>query len=49
MILGHLEFTIAALLGHSAAGVTARYVHHVDAALVASADRIVFTIALRSL
>jgi integrase len=43
--LGYSEFTIAALLGHSAAGVTGRYVHHVDAALVASADRIAAYIA----
>jgi integrase len=43
--LGYSEFTIAALLGHPAAGVTGRYVHHVDTTLVASADRIAAHIA----
>jgi integrase len=36
--LGFTEATIAAMLGHSRGTVTSRYVHHVDAALVAAAD-----------
>jgi integrase len=38
--LGLTEITISALLGHSAATVTGRYIHHVDTALVAAADRV---------
>jgi len=38
--LGFTEPTIAAILGHSAGSVTGRYVHHLDAALVAAADRV---------
>ena len=38
--LGYTEFTIAALLGHASSTVTGRYVHHVDDALVAAADRV---------
>jgi hypothetical protein len=34
------EITIAAPIGHSAATVTGRYIHHVDNALVAAADRV---------
>jgi integrase len=38
--LGMTEITIAALIGHSAATVTGRYIHHVDSTLVAAADRV---------
>jgi integrase len=38
--LGFTEITIAALLGHSVASVTGRYIHHVDSALVAAAGRV---------
>jgi integrase len=38
--LGFTEPTIAAILGHAAGSVTGRYVHHLDAALVAAADRV---------
>ncbi|MEY9629039.1 tyrosine-type recombinase/integrase [Sinorhizobium fredii] len=38
--LGFTEITIAALLGHAAAGVTQRYVHHLDAVLIAAADKV---------
>jgi integrase len=38
--LGFTEITIAALLGHAAAGVTQRYIHHLDAVLIAAADRV---------
>ena len=43
--LGLTEITISALLGHSAATVTGRYIHHVDSALVAAADRVSARIA----
>jgi integrase len=43
--MGYSELTIAGLLGHSAPGVTARYAHVPDAALVSAADRIAATIA----
>lgn len=43
--LGCSEPTIAALLGHSRGTVTSRYVHVVDAALLASADRVSNAIA----
>jgi len=39
-LLGFSQLTIAGLLGHSMRGVTARYCHHVDAALVVAADKI---------
>jgi len=42
--LGFSELTIAGLLGHSARGITQRYVH-LDTALVVAADRISMTIA----
>jgi integrase len=42
--LGYSEPTIAALLGHAAGSVTGRYVHHLDAVLVAAADRVSHTI-----
>jgi hypothetical protein len=37
--MGDSELTIAGLLGHSVSGVTARYAHVPDAALLAAADR----------
>jgi hypothetical protein len=42
--LGFSELTIAGLLGHSARGVTQRYVH-LDTALVVAADRVSMEIA----
>lgn len=42
--LGYSEPTIAALLGHAAAGVTQRYIHALDSALLAAADRVARTI-----
>ncbi|HYU46743.1 MAG TPA: site-specific integrase [Terriglobales bacterium] len=38
--MGFSELTIAGLLGHSVPGVTARYAHIPDSALVAAADRV---------
>ncbi|QRI61834.1 site-specific integrase [Shinella sp. PSBB067] len=38
--LGFTEITIAALLGHASAGVTQRYVHHLDSVLIAAADKV---------
>jgi len=38
--LGFTEPTIAAVIGHASSSVTGRYVHHLDAALVAAADRV---------
>jgi hypothetical protein len=38
--LGFTEPTISAILGHAAGSVTGRYVHHLDAALIAAADRV---------
>ena len=43
--MGFSELTIAGLLGHSVPGVTARYAHVPDAALVAAADRVATRIA----
>jgi integrase len=43
--LGLTEITIAALLGHAAASVTGRYIHHLDSALIAAADRVATRIA----
>ena len=43
--LGFSELTIAGLLGHSVPGVTARYAHVPDSALVAAADRVAARIA----
>lgn len=37
--LGMTEITIAAMLGHATGTQTGRYIHHVDTALVAAADR----------
>ncbi len=44
-LLGFSQLTIAGLLGHSMRGDTARYCHHVDAALVVAADKISAQIA----
>jgi integrase len=38
--LGFTEFTIAALLGHSAGSVTSRYVDHIDSVLISAADKV---------
>jgi integrase len=43
--MGFSELTIAGLLGHSVPGVTARYAHVPDSALVAAADRVAVRIA----
>jgi integrase len=43
--LGYTEPTIAALLGHATQTTTGRYIHHLDAALVAAADRVSARIA----
>jgi len=38
--LGYAEPTIAAMLGHATHSTTGRYVHHLDSALTAAADRV---------
>jgi len=38
--LGYTESTIAAMLGHAAGSVTSRYVHHLDAVLIAAVDKV---------
>ncbi len=38
--LGYSESTIGALLGHASGSVTGRYTHHLDAVLIAAADRV---------
>jgi integrase len=43
--LGYSELTIAGLLGHSLSGITARYAHVPDAALLGAADRVSARIA----
>jgi integrase len=43
--MGFSELTIAGLLGHSVPGITARYAHVPDTALVAAADRVAGRIA----
>lgn len=43
--MGYSELTIAGLLGHKLSGVTVRYAHVPDAALVAAADRVAARIA----
>jgi site-specific recombinase XerD len=43
--LGFSELTIAGLLGHSVPGVTARYAHIPDSALIAAADHVSAQIA----
>ena len=43
--LGYAEPTIAALLGHATRSMTSRYIHHLDAALIAAADTVADRIA----
>ncbi|TXM64519.1 site-specific integrase [Methylobacterium sp. WL120] len=43
--LGYSDSTIGAMLGHAGSTVTSRYVHHLDAVLVAAADRVSEAIA----
>jgi len=43
--LGYAEPTIAALLGHATNTMTGRYIHHLDAALIAAADAVSARIA----
>jgi integrase len=43
--LGYAEPTIAAMLGHATHSTTGRYVHHLDSALIAAADRVAGQIA----
>ena len=38
--LGYSELTIAGLLGHRSSSVTGRYIHLVDPALIAAANRV---------
>jgi integrase len=38
--LGFTDSTVGACLGHSGAGVTSRYIHQLDAVLIAAADKI---------
>ncbi|WP_159726149.1 site-specific integrase [Methylosinus sp. Ce-a6] len=38
--LGFAESTISAMLGHASGSVTSRYVHHLDAVLIAAADKV---------
>ena len=44
--MGFSELTIAGLLGHSVPGITARYAHVPDSALVTAADRVAARIAI---
>ena len=43
--LGYIEPTIAAMLGHASGTMTGRYIHHLDAALIAAADKVSSLIA----
>jgi integrase len=43
--LGLAEPTIAAMLGHGTHSITGRYLHHLDSALLAAADKVVSEIA----
>jgi integrase len=43
--LGYTEPTIAAMLGHATRSITGRYIHHLDAALTAAADKVTARIA----
>ena len=43
--MGFSELTIAGLLGHSVPGVTARYAHVADSALISAADKVSARIA----
>ncbi len=38
--LGYSDPTIGAMLGHSAGTITGRYIHHLDAVLIAAADKV---------
>jgi integrase len=42
--MGYTEPTIAAMLGHTNGTTTGRYIHHLDAALIAAADKVSFFI-----
>ncbi len=44
--LGYSEPTIAALLGHGTHSITGRYLHHLDSALLAAADKVAGEIAV---
>ncbi|KQT55041.1 integrase [Methylobacterium sp. Leaf456] len=44
--LGFSDSTIGAMLGHAGSTVTSRYVHHLDAVLLAAADRVAEQIAI---
>lgn len=44
--LGYSDSTIGAMLGHAGSSVTSRYVHHLDAVLVAAADKVSEAIAV---
>jgi integrase len=43
--LGYTEATIGAMLGHSGGGTTHRYIHKLDPALIAAADRVAGRVA----
>ena len=43
--LGYAEPTIAAMLGHATNSTTGRYIHHLDSALIAAADKVAGQIA----
>lgn len=43
--LGYSDSTIGAMLGHAGHGVTSRYIHHLDAVLLAAADRVTEKVA----
>ncbi|MDE3747794.1 tyrosine-type recombinase/integrase [Methylobacterium radiotolerans] len=43
--LGYSDSTIGAMLGHAGHGLTSRYIHHLDAVLIAAADRVAMQIA----
>jgi hypothetical protein len=43
--LGYSEATIGAMLGHSGSGTTRKYIHKLDSALIAAADRVAEHIA----
>ncbi|WP_096704240.1 site-specific integrase [Magnetospirillum sp. 15-1] len=45
--MGYSDSTIAAMLGHSTHTTTSRYTHHLDAVLIAAADRVAGEIKLR--
>jgi integrase len=38
--LGYSEPTIAAMLGHASGSMTSRYIHHLDAVLIAAVDTV---------